>query len=48
MDSDAKAVMTDVPGGPKPHPVPDAYWRSLQLFNFYRIASALLLLLAAV
>lgn len=27
--------------------VPDAYWRSLQLFNAYRTATALLLLLAA-
>jgi two-component system sensor histidine kinase PilS (NtrC family) len=27
--------------------VPDAYWRSLQLFNAYRTAAALLLLLAA-
>ena len=32
--------------GPARH-APEAYWRSLQLFNGYRLAAALLLLLAA-
>ena len=42
-----------LPSAPRPrdadgaHQTPDAYWRSLQLFNGYRTAAALLLLMAA-
>ena len=46
MTTDAVAAIPAVPGGPGGRPLPDAYWRSLQLFNTYRVVSALLLLLA--
>jgi two-component system sensor histidine kinase PilS (NtrC family) len=47
METEVKAVMPAVPGVPDSMPIPDAYWRSLQLFNAYRAAAALLLLLTA-
>jgi two-component system sensor histidine kinase PilS (NtrC family) len=47
MQTDAEASISAVPDPSAAHPVPDAYWRSLQLFNVYRVVSALLLLLAA-
>jgi two-component system sensor histidine kinase PilS (NtrC family) len=47
MQPDAEASISAVPDRSAAHPVPDAYWRSLQLFNVYRVVSALLLLLAA-
>lgn len=47
MTTDAVAAIPAVPGGPGGRPLPDVYWRSLQLFNTYRVVSALLLLLAA-
>jgi hypothetical protein len=44
---DSLAVISEgqVPGNGKG--VPDSFWRSLQLFNAYRTAAALLLLLTA-
>jgi two-component system sensor histidine kinase PilS (NtrC family) len=47
MQTDAEASISAIPDPSAAHPVPDAYWRSLQLFNVYRVVSALLLLLAA-
>ena len=47
METEVKAVMSAAPGVPNSIPIPDAYWRSLQLFNGYRAAAALLLLLTA-
>ncbi len=47
MQDDGKSAVPASPGAVPSGEVPDAYWRSLQLFNAYRTAAALLLLLAA-
>ena len=47
METEVKAVIPAAPGALDSMPIPDAYWRSLQLFNAYRAAAALLLLTAA-
>lgn len=46
MEPDGKSVIPAAVGAQGAGGIPDAYWRSLQLFNAYRTAAALLLLLA--
>lgn len=48
MISAARPMQQDFPGAGDIRRTPDAYWRSLQLFNGYRTAAALLLLLTGI
>ena len=47
LSSGSPPVNPDAPESADVRRVPDAYWQSLQLFNVYRTATALLLLLGA-